>query len=325
MSQTQEEAKKYYQKLMTALLEFIHGGWPVIQPTTFHSVEGLENILDIHVEDQNVGFLKHNPQVEKVYFCLTNLEAMGRANEYIDAKGRAKIKAHVSLSNEAQPRIVFVGFQATQRLRDFIWQAVPQDYTQYRQFEENKILDIWFKDFDTAERFATHLNENYSHDRTRTRFLNKAGNHADTDDILNAELEAAGITTLASMHPDKTSDLYRAMREMSGEVKTSTRGYLHGWQFERGWYYWTAKGPGLNIDIATELHEDFGKEVRVAGHCGCPHPRDWYKGMAVPDYHIDTVEGLKALADAIKQAKEENDRICAERGIVLEYNKDSGS
>jgi hypothetical protein len=73
-------------------------------------------------------------------------------------------------------------------------------------------------------------------------FPNKAGDHADTDDILRAELKAAGIQTLqedAGKGIDFMADL---IRESSGEVKTSVIGYLHGWEFKRAWYYWTANG-----------------------------------------------------------------------------------
>lgn len=154
---------------------------------------------------------------------------------------------------------------------------------------------------------------------SHTPFPNKAGDHADTDGILNAELRAAGIMPFTDF-PNPPEHLREFLRESSGEVKTSARGLLHGWEFTREWYYWSAKGPGLNIDIATELHNEFGHVVRVAGHCGCPHPRDWYQGQAVPDYHIDTAEGLKALADAIKKAASLNDAYCAEHGIVREYS-----
>jgi hypothetical protein len=49
-----------------------------------------------------------------------------------------------------------------------------------------------------------------------------------------------------------------------------------------------------------KLYETNKKDVRVAGHCGCPSPLEWYKGLAVGNYHVDSPEGLKALADTIK-------------------------
>jgi hypothetical protein len=127
------------------------------------------------------------------------------------------------------------------------------------------------------------------------KFPNKAGDHADTDAILRAELAAAGIPAAAI-----PSDLVEFMRERSGEVKTSVTGHLHGWKFERAWYYWTAEGPGIDVDTAEALHATHGQVVRVAGHCGCPSPREWFKGLACGSYHVDSPEGLKALADVIK-------------------------
>lgn len=144
-------------------------------------------------------------------------------------------------------------------------------------------------------------------------FPNRAGDHADTDDILRAELKAAGIPTLQEDAGKPPEYLVDMLREMSGEVKTSVRGVLHGWQFERAWYYWTAKGPGIEVEAAEALHATHGKVVRVAGHCGCPSPREWYKGLAVGSYHIDTPEGLKALADTIKGLVEKSAAIEKEK------------
>lgn len=121
-------------------------------------------------------------------------------------------------------------------------------------------------------------------------FPNYAG-RSDVDEALTAELEAAGI------NPVKMPEMWRDKHE----VESIIIGELHQWGFDRAWYYWRAKGPGIPCDIATDLHEKFGTEVRVAGHCGCPSPVEWYHGFAVGDYHVDTPEGLKALADVIKR------------------------
>jgi hypothetical protein len=121
-------------------------------------------------------------------------------------------------------------------------------------------------------------------------FPNKAGTHTDTDDVLAAELEAAGITVRRM----------EVLRNRNGEVKTSVIGELHGWGFERSWYYWICEGPGIECAIAEKLHASHGKSVRVDGHCGCPSPREWFGGLACGRYHVDDAEGLKALADVIK-------------------------
>jgi hypothetical protein len=132
-----------------------------------------------------------------------------------------------------------------------------------------------------------------------SQFPNKAGDHADTDDILRAELKAAGIPTLQEAEgkgPDYLADM---LRRNSGEVKTSVIGCLHGWEFKRAWYYWIAKGPGIEVDAAERLHAEHGRTVRVEGHCGCPSPRERFNGLACGSYHVDDAAGLKALADTI--------------------------
>ena len=101
------------------------------------------------------------------------------------------------------------------------------------------------------------------------------------------ELKAAGINIIVRF------SLY-------GEVPSHAYGSLSMWGFERAWYYWVAKGPGLPVEVAERLHATHGRQVRVNGHCGCPSPREWFKGFGVGSYHVDTPEGLRALADAIR-------------------------
>lgn len=133
------------------------------------------------------------------------------------------------------------------------------------------------------------------------RFPNKAGDHADTDDILRAELHAAGIPTFQEDAGQPPEFMAEFLRRSSGEVKTSVRGVLHGWEFTRAWYYWVANGPGIEVEAAEQLHATHGKTVRVAGHCGCPSPREWFLGLACGHYHVDDSEGLRALAECIKE------------------------
>lgn len=108
-----------------------------------------------------------------------------------------------------------------------------------------------------------------------------------TTSITDSELWAAGIGVSSIRFP------------VRGEVPTRSYGVLSMWGFQRAWYYWVAKGPGMPVEVAERLHESHGKEVRVDGHCGCPSPREWFKGFGVGHYHVDTPEGLKALAEAI--------------------------
>lgn len=131
-------------------------------------------------------------------------------------------------------------------------------------------------------------------------FPNKAGDHADTDDILRAELKAAGIPTIHEAENKSPDFLADVLRHQSGEVKTSVIGTLHGWSFKRAWYYWVASGPGIAVEDAEKLHAEHGQSVRVDGNAGCPSPRKQYKGLACGLYHVDDSAGLRALADCIK-------------------------
>lgn len=121
-------------------------------------------------------------------------------------------------------------------------------------------------------------------------FPNKAGDHEDTDNILEGELRVAGI------HVEKN----KVFRSSPREVVSSVIGTLHGWCFTRNWVYWVCKGPGIEVKAAEKLHKEHGQTVRVDGHCGCPSPRDHFKGLACGNYHVDNQEGLNALADTIR-------------------------
>ena len=113
----------------------------------------------------------------------------------------------------------------------------------------------------------------------------------DVDDLLIDELTQAGILY------DKMPESWRTNHP---EMRTIVIGNLHGWTFTRNWNYWIARGPGISLEHATKLHETHGKYVRVDGHCGCPSPLEWFKGLAVGHYHVDTLTGLRALADTIR-------------------------
>lgn len=98
---------------------------------------------------------------------------------------------------------------------------------------------------------------------------------------------------------------------MKGEVPSKIIATGYGWMFTRAWCYWIAKagaGTILLFDLADELHEKAGNDVRVAGHCGCPSPREWYNkpwhnGVSV--YHIDTQEGLNLLIKYLSTGRQE--------------------
>lgn len=115
----------------------------------------------------------------------------------------------------------------------------------------------------------------------------------DCDDYTHQELEQAGIEI-------------RRFPISSGEVPSKLIGYLNGWIFTRAWRYWVAEANDtmLRFEFADGLHERYGNEVRVDGHCGAPAPRDWFDKpwhFGVMLYHVDTQGGLGALAEAIRQ------------------------
>lgn len=122
------------------------------------------------------------------------------------------------------------------------------------------------------------------------RFPNYA-RRTDVDENIAKELELAGI---------EVHRMPECIRNNHPEMRTIILGGLHGWTFKRCWYYWAAEGPGIEVEAAERLHAELGREVRVDGHCGCPSPREWFKGLACGHYHVDTQRGLNALADTIR-------------------------
>lgn len=109
------------------------------------------------------------------------------------------------------------------------------------------------------------------------------------DAILIAELEEAGIEW----------QKFECMRG-SHEPHSSVIGCINAWGFQRAWYYWVCKGPGIPPEDAERLHAEHGTSVRVNGHCMCPSPLESCKGFAVGLYHVDNQEGLNALASVIR-------------------------
>ena len=96
------------------------------------------------------------------------------------------------------------------------------------------------------------------------------------------------------------------------EVPSGIIGCAYGWLFTRAWYYWVAKagdGVVLPFNLADELYEQ-NKDVRVAGHCGAPAPREWYRlpwCVGVDLYHIDTQEGLNLFVKYLQRHAEKGE------------------
>jgi len=155
------------------------------------------------------------------------------------------------------------------------------------------------------------------------------------------------------------------------EVPQTITDKLANWNFERAWYYWIASVSegsfGLPLDVATELHERkypligenqpqiYGDTIRVVGHAGCPHPREWalpnketlHKEMQrlglekvnyneltelfnsgkilvprfVNSYHIDDQEGLNAFARTIREINNVPSNINDTKHLLSLYDK----
>lgn len=119
---------------------------------------------------------------------------------------------------------------------------------------------------------------------TETRFENLAGGLAGHTRS-GRELDAAKV-------PWIDGPIY-------GETKQSVIGVLHGWVFTRAWYYWIVRTSGdpLSPAMALALNEAVGETVRAYGFAGGTDIDD----NELPEsYHVDTQEGLIALADAIR-------------------------
>jgi hypothetical protein len=119
-----------------------------------------------------------------------------------------------------------------------------------------------------------------------TYLPNLAGNE-EADLYVEAELTEAKI--------------HKVKHIPEGEVPTNFAGELGNFKFWRAWHYWVVNGP-VPMDIAIKMYEDpeGSKSVRVAGHCGCPHPKEWDHAGFIDTYHIDTLQGLQLFVNSIK-------------------------
>jgi len=120
-----------------------------------------------------------------------------------------------------------------------------------------------------------------------TDLPNLAGNE-EADLYVEAELRMANITKI--------------LQEPNREVPTKFAGTLGKFKFRRAWRYWMVEGP-VPLDIAINMYNDpeGNKYVRVAGHCGCPHPKEWASSQnTVESYHIDTLQGLQLFTRSME-------------------------
>jgi hypothetical protein len=135
---------------------------------------------------------------------------------------------------------------------------------------------------------------------THTHFNNYAGWGVDQriDTLLTKELQEAGIPAVESL------EFLRG--KIGCEINTIVMGEIGSWSFERYWRYWVVKGPGIPLEEATKLHQDHGQYCRVNGNCRCPAPSSNH-GFPIGNYHVDTAEALKALANTIKSIYHKHD------------------
>jgi len=152
------------------------------------------------------------------------------------------------------------------------------------------------------------------------------------NDQIRVELESAGISIIPLSGPQqKFTEVPYAMigalgsQKMVNEYLKMTR-LLDSesidslcenleFVFVRRWSYWSVTGY-VPLDTAVKMYRDpIGKrDVRVAGHCGCPPPEEWIlpKLVAgqevVTNYHIDSQEGLNLFVRSVVEDKLVNDR-----------------
>lgn len=92
--------------------------------------------------------------------------------------------------------------------------------------------------------------------------------HPESTEICTRELTRCRIEVVPESEP-------------IGEPKALVSGRLGSFTFTRAWYYWCVKG-NVPLAVAEELYADpVGvTDIRVAGHCGCPPPKDWITFLA---------------------------------------------
>lgn len=91
----------------------------------------------------------------------------------------------------------------------------------------------------------------------------------EADKKVKEELQIAGVPTIR-------------IGLMNNEVKTYYIGILNGFVFRRAWNYWVVSG-NMPLEYAQHLYDNYKDlNIRVAGHCGNPPPKEWAINK---DYH----------------------------------------
>ena len=137
--------------------------------------------------------------------------------------------------------------------------------------------------------------------------INLAGNK-ECDKIIKQELKQAGMV----IFPHEEPLPYEVPSSLTGILIKDNRVVF---KCIRAWYYWVIKGD-VPLEVAEILYSTpLGKkDVRVAGHCGCPPPKEWAFPKSkrsdsgkiqaprfVDTYHIDSQEGLNFFVKTLKE------------------------
>lgn len=107
------------------------------------------------------------------------------------------------------------------------------------------------------------------------------------DDHISEELTKAGIQKV----PTERNNIE--------VIPYSIKGQLSYFEFTRAWSYWVVKGK-MPLKVAIEMYEtEIGKkDIRVAGHCGCPHPENWafpYFFPILNFFSSSTIKRIKSI------------------------------
>lgn len=124
--------------------------------------------------------------------------------------------------------------------------------------------------------------------------INLAG-RSDAEQFVLKELREAGIPTVIDEE------------RLKCEVSVPFAGQYGSFWFERAWYYWMVSGK-VPLEVAKQLYKDpvGRKDVRVAGHCGCPPPEGWVRWF---DNESRQLIGIKEAKQIKKLFKEKDNPI----------------
>jgi len=125
-------------------------------------------------------------------------------------------------------------------------------------------------------------------------------------EVLDPESEAAQLAGSGMYIPE----LVQKAKKINVRI-FKVVGRLHGWRFERAWYYWRARCEKSSAQIfnpdAMELWERHGDELRVAGHCGGIKPEPpWLADR----FEVEEVPDPDDSSERLYEIRHDNQLIC---------------